>query len=206
MPTMLFTSFELSARANRLLVRLPLPNLVPRIDLSSYRHPGRARRDPSSSFTHGCGNMRDPGYQVDPSHCVRRRRTLPNFVGVLWTLAKVGFLTGGQLWRHILVAQRVLPRATQFLSSSRTSGVGGRVVEEFRSCCCFFIWYVHEHDRLGFEMWIVETAAIHLMFILIVPIATEKVSRIRSNIIWNRWKSTLRARSIWVNLNQGKEM
>ena len=23
------------------------------------------------------------------------------------------------------------------LSSSRTSGVGGRVVEEFRSCCCF---------------------------------------------------------------------
>ena len=23
------------------------------------------------------------------------------------------------------------------LSSSRTSGVGGRVVEEFSSCCCF---------------------------------------------------------------------
>ena len=35
-------------------------------------------------------------------------------------------------------------------------------------------------------------------FVLIVPIATEKVSRItiRSNIIWNRWKSILRARSI----------
>ena len=33
-----------------------------------------------------------------------------------------------------------------------------------------------------------------------------EVSRVRSNIIWNRWKSTLRARSIWVNLNQGTEM
>ena len=41
----------------------------------------------------------------------------------------------------------------------------------------------------------VETAVIHL-FILIVPIATGKFSRIRSNIIWNRWRSTLRARSI----------
>ena len=59
-----------------------------------------------------------------------------------------------------------------------------------------FIVYVHEHDRLGFWMLTVETAVIHLMFILIVPTATEKVSRIRSNIIWNRWKSTLRARSI----------
>ena len=50
-----------------------------------------------------------------------------------------------------------------------------------------FILYVHEHDRLGFGMFTVETAVIHLMFLLIVPIATEKVSRIRSNIIiWNR--------------------
>ena len=55
------------------------------------------------------------------------------------------------------------------------------------------ILYVHEHDRLGFGMLTVETAVLHL-FILIVPIATEKVSRIRSNIIWNRWKNTLRAR------------
>ena len=46
-----------------------------------------------------------------------------------------------------------------------------------------FILYVHEHDRLGFVMLTVETAVIHLMFISIVPIATEKVSRIRSNII-----------------------
>ena len=44
------------------------------------------------------------------------------------------------------------------------------------------IVYVHKHDRLGFWMLTVETAVTHLMFILIVPIATEKVSRIRSNI------------------------
>ena len=68
-----------------------------------------------------------------------------------------------------------------------------------------FILYVHERDRLGFGMLTVETAVIHL-FIVIVPIATEKVSRIRSNIIWNRWKNTLRARYICVNLNQGKEV
>ena len=64
-----------------------------------------------------------------------------------------------------------------------------------------FILYVHEHDGLGFGLLTVETAVIpgqyliHLL-ILIVPIATEKVSRIRWNIIWNRWKSSLRARSI----------
>ena len=46
-----------------------------------------------------------------------------------------------------------------------------------------FISYVHEHDRLGFVVLTVEIAVIHLIFILIVPIATEKVSRIRSNII-----------------------
>ena len=42
-------------------------------------------------------------------------------------------------------------------------------------------------------MLTVETAVIHL-FILIVPIATEKVRHIWSNIIWNRWKSTLRGK------------
>ena len=52
-------------------------------------------------------------------------------------------------------------------------------------------------------MLTVATAVIHL-FILIVPIATEKVSRNQSNIIWNRQKSTLRARSIQVNLNQAR--
>ena len=66
-----------------------------------------------------------------------------------------------------------------------------------------FILYVHEHDRLGFGTLTVETAVTHL-FILIVPIATEKVSRNQLNIIWNRRKSTLRARSIHVNLNQAR--
>ena len=65
-----------------------------------------------------------------------------------------------------------------------------------------FILYVHEHDRLGFGMLTVETAVIAFVAVDL----TEKVSLIRSNIIWNPWKRTLRARSIWVNLNQRKEM
>ena len=68
-----------------------------------------------------------------------------------------------------------------------------------------FILHVHEHDRLGFGMLTVETAVIHLL-ILIVPIVTEKLSHIRSNILWNRRKSTLRARSIRDNWNRGTEM
>ena len=45
-----------------------------------------------------------------------------------------------------------------------------------------------------------------IAFVDLVILATEKVSLIRWNIIWNRWKSTLRARSIRVRLNQGTEM
>ena len=46
-----------------------------------------------------------------------------------------------------------------------------------------------------------------IAFIDLIPVATEKVSHIRSNIICvELWKSTRRARSIRVNLNQGTEM
>ena len=45
-----------------------------------------------------------------------------------------------------------------------------------------------------------------IAFVDLVPVSTEKVSAIRSNIVWNRWKSTLRTRSIKVNLNQGTGM
>ena len=45
-----------------------------------------------------------------------------------------------------------------------------------------------------------------IAFVDLVPVATEKVSLIRSNTVWNRWNSTLSARSIRVNLNHGKEM
>ena len=55
-----------------------------------------------------------------------------------------------------------------------------------------FILHGHEHNRLGFGMLTVETAVIAFVAVNL----TEKVSRIRSNIIWNRWKSTLRARPI----------
>ena len=55
-------------------------------------------------------------------------------------------------------------------------------------------------------MLTLETAV--FAFVDLVPAATEKVSLIRSNIVWNRWKSTctLRAGSIRVNLNHGTEM
>ena len=46
------------------------------------------------------------------------------------------------------------------------------------------ILYVHEHD-LGFGMLSVETAVIAFVAVDL----TEKVNRIRSNIIWNRWNS-----------------
>ena len=43
-------------------------------------------------------------------------------------------------------------------------------------------------------------------FLFLVPVATKKISLIRSNTVWNRWKSTLSARSIRLSLNHGKEM
>ena len=45
-----------------------------------------------------------------------------------------------------------------------------------------------------------------IAFVDLVPVAKEKVSLIRWNTVWNRWKSTLSARSVRVNLNHGKEM
>ena len=61
-----------------------------------------------------------------------------------------------------------------------------------------FILYVHEHDRLGFGMLTVETAVLNPRAVVLV--ATEKVSSIWSNIIWNQWNSTLKERSVRVNL------
>ena len=52
-----------------------------------------------------------------------------------------------------------------------------------------FILYVHEHDCLGSGLYLIR---LHLL-ILMALIAKEKVSRFQSNIIWNRWKSSLRA-------------
>ena len=45
-----------------------------------------------------------------------------------------------------------------------------------------------------------------IAFVDLVPVAKEKLSLIQWNTVWNRWKSTLSARSIRVNLNHGKEM
>ena len=76
---------------------------------------------------------------------------------------------------------------------------------EFWTLLPFFILYVLDHNRLGFWMLTLETAYL-IAFVDLVPAATEKVSLIQSNIVWNRWKSTLRAGSIRVNLNHGTEM
>ena len=71
-----------------------------------------------------------------------------------------------------------------------------------------FTLYVHEFDCLKKTV----IPGLYLIaFVDLVPIATEKVSltgriTFRSNIIWNWWKSTLKERSIRVNLNQGTEM
>ena len=71
--------------------------------------------------------------------------------------------------------------------------------------CASLFTYVHEHDRLCFPMSTRKQLYL-IAFVDLVPVATEKVSLIRSNSVWNQWKSTLSARSIRVNLNHGKEM
>ena len=47
--------------------------------------------------------------------------------------------------------------------------------------------YVHEYACLCFLMLTVETAVFDCIDDL-VPVATEKVSLIRLNTVWNRWK------------------
>ena len=66
-------------------------------------------------------------------------------------------------------------------------------------CASVFI-YVYEHDRLCFPMSTEETA----VFDCICWLSSDRKGQ--SNTVWNRWKSTLSAQSIRVNLNHGKEM
>ena len=58
-----------------------------------------------------------------------------------------------------------------------------------------FILYVLEHNRVGFGMLTMANSCILIAFVDLVPVTTEKVSFIWWNIVWNWWKSTLRARS-----------
>ena len=69
-------------------------------------------------------------------------------------------------------------------------------------CASLFI-YVHEHDRLCFPMLTEETAD---CICWLSSSRDRKGQSFRSNTVWNRWKSTLSARSIRVSLNHGKEM
>ena len=71
------------------------------------------------------------------AYCVRRRRTLPNFVGRLRTLAKAlrvfwAFYRAGSYDVTFSLRKGFCLVRHKILSCSRTSGVGGRVVEEFR--------------------------------------------------------------------------
>ena len=50
-----------------------------------------------------------------------------------------------------------------------------------------FILYVHEHDRLGFGLYLIAFVDFNSSN------CDRKVSRFQSNIIWNCWKSSLRA-------------
>ena len=77
------------------------------------------------------------------------------------------------------------------------------------ACASLFI-YVQEHDHLCFPMLTVETAVCD-WYDSICWLSSSRDRKgqsclIRSNTVWNRWKSTLRARSTRVNLNHGTEM
>jgi len=91
--------------------------------------------------------------ETKPCYCVRRRRTLPNFMGLLWTLVKAlrvfwAFYRAGSYDVTFSLRKGFCLVWHTILSSSRTSGVGGRVVEEFRSCCCF-------RGKLFSQYWII---------------------------------------------------
>ena len=68
---------------------------------------------------------------------------------------------------------------------------------------CLFIFT----NTIAYAFWCQLRKQLYLIaFADLVPFAKEKVSLVRWNTVWNRWKSTLSARSIRVNLNHGKEM
>ena len=67
-------------------------------------------------------------------------------MGLLLTLAKAlkvfwAFYRAGSHDVTLSLGKRFCLVRHKILSFSRTSGVGGRVVEEFRSCCCFLVSY-----------------------------------------------------------------
>ena len=75
-----------------------------------------------------------------------------------------------------------------------------------------FILHVHEHDFESpcFGMITVGTTIFHWLYFdriwWLVPFATDSSVFIRSNIVWNQWKSNLKARSMRLSLNQGTVM
>ena len=69
-------------------------------------------------------------------------KTGPPFEVVLFSRSdRLEFWLNGSrplsIGRAVMTSHSRCAKDSAILSSSRTSGVGGRVVEEFRSCCCF---------------------------------------------------------------------
>ena len=64
--------------------------------------------------------------------------------------------------------------------------------------CLFYMFTNTTLNRLGFGMSTVGTAVLDCICCL-VPVAIDSSVFIQSNIVWNRWKSTLKARSIRVS-------
>ena len=82
------------------------------------------------------------------SYCVRRRRTLPNFVGLFWTLAKAlrgfwAFYRAGSYDVTFSLRKGFCLVRHKLLSSSRTSGEHQANIGCWRTCflLCFFVWF-----------------------------------------------------------------
>jgi len=80
-------------------------------------------------------------------------------------------------------------------------------IEIWGNCHCLFYMLTNTTlNRLGFATLTVGTTIFHWLYfdcIWLVPVAADSSVFIWVNIVWNRWKSTLKPRSIRVNLNQG---
>ena len=81
----------------------------------------------------------------------------------------------------------------------------------FSSRLVCFLWTVHPcvfmfTNTIAYAFRCHPRKQLYLIaFVDLVPVATEKARLIRSNTVWNRWKSTLSAQSKRVNLNHRKE-
>ena len=115
-------------------------------------------------------------------------------MGLLWTLAKALRFLGLSIVRAVMTwhsrcAKDSASCDTKFCLLCEHLVLADLLLKNFVAAVVFF-YLICSRTRLP-RLWAV-LIRLHLL-ILIVLIATEKVSRFRSNIIWNWWKSSLRA-------------